>query len=333
MSSLLRGETMKPILFPLAVGLGMAVATAIAGARQNQPGAAALRVLAVQGNVHMIAGAGGNIAVQTGRDGVVVVDAGSGGMADAVIAAIRKLSDQPIRYIISTGPDVDHLGGNEKLAQAGKSLFPSAMNSNMGGAAIIGTEALLRRMSAPTGSVAPYPVVAWPTETFNRRLKSLHLNGEGIQVMAEPAAHSDGDSIVLFRGSDVIATGDIVDITRFPMIDIERGGTINGEIAALNHLIDLAIPSIPLPFLDEGGTRIIPGHGRICEEAELVEYRDMVTIIRDRVQQMIADGMTLEQVNAANPTTGFRTRYGSESGRWTTSMFVEAVYSSLRRKT
>lgn len=323
-----------PVLFGVVVAIGWAGSMPIITAQQRpQTAEEALRVLPVQGNIHMIAGAGGNIAVQIGRDGVVLVDTGSGDMADAVIAAVRRLSDRPIRYIINTGPGADHIGGNEKVARAGKSLFPNAMNSNMGGAAIVGTEALLTRMSAPTGTVPPYPVVAWPTETFTRRLKSLHLNQEGIQVIREPAAHSDSDSIVLFRGSDVIVTGEIVDLTRFPIIDIDKGGSINGEIAALNHLIDLAIPSIPLPFLDEGGTRVIPGHGQIGEEAELVEYRDVVTIVRDRIQDLISKGRTLEQVKAANPTLGFRTRYGSETGRSTTNMFVEAVYRSLTPKT
>jgi glyoxylase-like metal-dependent hydrolase (beta-lactamase superfamily II) len=186
-------------------------------------------------------------------------------------------------------------------------------------------------MSAPTGSVAPYPVVAWPTETFTRRLKSLHLNQEAIQVFRYPNAHSDSDCVVLFRASDVIVTGDIVDMTRFPIIDVDKGGGVNGEIAALNHLIDLAVPSIPLPFLEEGGTRIVPGHGRIAEEAELVEYRDMVTIVRDRIQSLIAKGRTLDQVKAANPTQGFRSRYGADTGSWTTDMFVEAIYRDLVR--
>jgi glyoxylase-like metal-dependent hydrolase (beta-lactamase superfamily II) len=291
----------------------------------------------------LITGAGSNIAVQTGPDGVVLVDAGSSQMAESVVAAIKKLTDQPIRYIINTSADADHVGGNEKLAKAGESLFArdpgpggaggglASAVSNEGGASIIGTENLLTRMSAPTGRQSAYPTVAWPTETFTRKQKVLYLNNEGIQVIAQTAAHTDGDSIVLFRRSDVIATGDIFDITRFPVIDVENGGSIQGEIDALNRIIDLTIPSIPLPW-KEGGTQVIPGHGRICEQAELVEYRDMVTIIRDRVQDMIERDMTLEQIKAADPTVGFRRRYGSDSGPWTTNMFVEAVYRSLTVK-
>jgi glyoxylase-like metal-dependent hydrolase (beta-lactamase superfamily II) len=182
-------------------------------------------------------------------------------------------------------------------------------------------------MSDSVGGKAPFPTVAWPSETFSNKQKTLYLNNEGIQVIGQPAAHTDGDSIVFFRRSDVIVTGDVFDITRFPVIDVERGGSIQGELDALNHLIDLAIPSIPLPW-KEGGTQIIPGHGRICEQAELVEYRDMVAIIRDRIQEMIKSGMTLEQVRAASPTKGYNGRYGADPA--TTDKFVEAVYRNLK---
>lgn len=334
---------MKPILnalkawrtgcvLAIAALLGTGGSTPVIGAQQNQTGDATLRVLPVRGSIQMIAGAGGNIAVQIGPDGVVLVDAGSAETADAVIAAIKKLTDQPIRFIISTGPDADHLGGNDKLAKAGQSFF-RGMASNQGGASIIGTETLLLRISAPTGSVSPFPVAAWPTDTFTQRKKGIYLNREGIEVMSEPAAHSDSDSIVFFRRSDVIAAGDIFDITRFPVIDVDKGGSIQGEINALNHLLELTIPSIPLPYLDDGGTQVIPGHGWICEEADVVEYRDMVTIVRDRIQDLIKSGMTLDQIKAANPTNGYRRRYGAESGPWTTNMFVEAVYRSLTAKT
>jgi len=308
-------------------------------AQQTQSRADTLRILQVQPGFYMIAGAGGNIAVQTGPDGVVLVDSGSAPMADAVLAAIKTLTDQPIRYIINTSADIDHVGGNAKLAVAGQSLFvagnggPGGGNaasaiSNGGGASIVGTENLSTRMSARSGAQAPFPTVAWPTETYSRKQKTLYLNNEGIQVISQPAAHTDGDSIVFFRRSDVVAAGDVFDITRFPVIDIQRGGSIQGEIDALNRLIDLAIPSIPLPW-KEGGTQIIPGHGRVCEQAELVEYRDMVTIVRDRIQDMMKRGMTLEQIKAASPTNGYNRRYGADSGAWTTSKFIEAVYKSL----
>jgi len=330
----------------LAVSLPFILAILVIGnslslfsAPQNQPGGDAVRVLEVRPNIHMISGAGGNIAVQIGVDGVVIVDTGSRETAGAALAAIRKLTDQPIRYIINTGPDADHIGGNETIAKAGESIFATppgggggqgiaAAVNNAGAASIVGPETLLARMSATDGP-SRLPVVAQPTETFTRQVKDLFLNREPIQVIYQPAAHSDSDSIVMFRRSDVIVTGDVFDVTRFPMIDVDKGGSIQGEIDALNRLIELTVPSIPMPWLEEGGTRVIPGHGRPCEEAELVEYRDMVTIIRDRVRDMIKRGMTLDQIRTANPTQGYRARYGADSGPWTTNMFVEAVYRSL----
>lgn len=329
----------------LAISI-LAVATVLVGGVllppvQAQQAAGDVQVFEIRPNIHMIAGAGANITVQSGPDGVVLVDSGSGAHSAAVVAAIKSLTRQPIRYIINTGPGAEHIGGNEALAKAGVSLFmrrdnPNAniggvsaeVGSNSGGAAIIGREELLTRMSAP-GFTPALPVMAWPTETFTRKYKDLFLNREAIQVIRQPAAHSDSDVIVMFRQSDVIAAGDILDMTRFPNIDLDTGGGIQGEIDALNALLDLTVPSIPLPWLDEGGTRVIPGHGRVVEEAEVVEYRDMVTIIRDRVQDGITRGLTLEQVRAANPTQGYRRRYGADTGPWTTTMFVDAVYRSL----
>jgi cyclase len=298
-----------------------------------------LRVLQVQPGFYMIAGAGSNVAVQTGPDGIVVVDSGSAAAADAVLTEIKKLSPEPIRYVINTSADADHVGGNEKLAKAGQSLFVAgnggpgggaAANaiSNGGGASIIATESVYALMAEPASGHPRFPTLAWPTETYSHGQKTLYLNNEGIQVIYQPAAHTDGDSTVFFRRSDVIVTGEIFDITRFPIIDVEHGGSIQGEIDALNRLIDLAIPSVPLPWKD-GGTQIIPARGRVCEQAEIVEYRDMVAIIRDRVQDMINNHMTLEQIQLASPANGYRRRFGADTGPWTTRDFVEAVYKSL----
>jgi glyoxylase-like metal-dependent hydrolase (beta-lactamase superfamily II) len=298
-----------------------------------------LRVLQVQPGFYMIAGAGANIAVQTGPDGIVVVDSGSSAAAESVLAEIKKLSPEPIRYIINTSADADHAGGNERLAKAGQSLFVAGNGgpgggaaadaiSNGGGASIIATESVYSTMSETVAGHSRFPTVAWPTETYDHGQKAVYLNNEGIQVLYQPAAHTEADSIVFFRRSDVIVTGEIFDITRFPVIDVEHGGGIQGEIDALNRLIDLAIPSIPLPW-KEGGTQIIPAHGRVCEQAEIVEYRDMLTIIRDRVQDMINKRMTLEQIQAASPAQGYARRYGGDTGPWTTRDFVAAVYRSL----
>ena len=311
--------------------LALAGLTTLTFAQPNGRDQAGVTVLHVQGNVHMIRGAGANMAAQVGPDGVVLVDAGSEAMAGAALAALEALTPQPIRYIINTGPSADHVGGNEQIAAAGRSLFErgggnfqSNAMTNDGGASIVGPESLLLRMSG-----AGYPVVAWPTEVFiEGESKNLFLNDEPIQVFYYPAAHSDSDTVVHFRRSDVVVTGEIFDMTRFPIIELEQGGSIQGEIDSLNRLIQLVIPSIPLPYV-QGGTQVIPARGRIAEQAELVEYRDMVTIIRDRVRALIDDGQALAAVQAANPANGFRGRFGAESGSWTTEMFVEAVYRSL----
>jgi glyoxylase-like metal-dependent hydrolase (beta-lactamase superfamily II) len=243
------------------------------------------------------------------------------------VAAIKKVTTQPIRYVINTSADPDHVGGNEAVAKAGQSLFTSA--DFLGGAAsILSAERVLARMGAPTGQASPFPVAAWPTETFDHPRKYMYLNGEGIEILHQPAAHTDGDVLVFFRRSDVIVAGDILDTTRFPVIDVAKGGTVQGEIAALNRLVELAIPSVPI-VSREAGTLVVPGHGRVCDQLDAVEYRDMVTIIRDRIRDLIKAGRTLDQVKAASPARGYTRRYGSDSGPWTTNGFVEAVFQSL----
>ena len=293
-----------------------------------------LEILEVRSNFFVIAGAGGNVGVQVGDDGVVVVDAGSAASASAVIAAITRITSKPIRYVIDTGPDADHVGGNEALSKAGETLFPS---NRIGGqqrdftgpvAAILATEGVLQRMSAPSGSAPAYPAGAWPTETFHYARKYMYMNGEAIEVLHQPAAHTDSDAFVFFRRSDVVAAGDVLDTRQFPVIDVERGGSIQGTIAALNRLSELAIPSGPI-VSREAGTIVIPGHGRLYDQYDVIEYRDMVTIVHDRVRDLVAAGRSLEQVKAAEPAKGYAGRYGNAGGAWTAGHFVEAVYKSL----
>ena len=215
------------------------------------------------------------------------------------------------------------MGGNERLAALGKAPGGGRASDSGGpGAMVFAQEAVLAAVSAPSGQKALLPVGAWPTESYPD-WKELSLNNEAIQVFHVPAAHTDGDSLVFFRRSDVVVTGDIFVTTTYPVID--KGGSINGVIDGLNRIIEITIPK----DWQEGGTMVIPGHGRICDEADVVEYRDMVTIIRDRIQDSIKKGMTLDQVKAARPTLEYDSRYGSDSGPWTTSMFIEAVYRSL----
>jgi len=170
-----------------------------------------------------------------------------------------------------------------------------------------------------------------PTDAFHYARKYLYLNGEPIEVLHQPAAHTDSDVFAFFRRSDVVVVGDVFDTTRFPVIDLERGGSIEGEIAALNRLAELAVPSVPI-VSREAGTLVIPGHGRLGDHFDVIEYRDMLAIIRDRVRAMIDAGQSLEHVKAAGPAKGYAGRYGSNSGDWTTDRFVEAVYKSLMKE-
>ena len=291
-----------------------------------------LVTLKVQGNVYLINGAGGNIAVQIGDQGILVVDTGLAAMSDKVVAAIRKLSDKPIQYIINTHVHPDHIGGNEAVRKAGLTYVGANVTGNLTdagiGAQIWAQDNVLKRMSAPTGQQAPTPFGAWPTETYLSGRKQLFFNGEPIEIIHQPAAHTDGDSLVVFRRSDVVVTGDILVTTSYPFLDVDRGGSIQGEVDALNNIMEIAIPGLQ----DEGGTYIIPGHGHICDQPDLLEYRDMVTIIRDRIQASINKGMSLQQVKAAGLTKDYDGRYSAKSGFGSGEMFVEAIYKTLTEK-
>ena len=319
----------------VAVALGLAWGAAPSRAAELDAGG--LDIIQVRPNFYMIAGAGGNISVQIGVDGVVLVDAGSEAAADKVLAAIKKLTPLPTRYIIDTGADPDLVGGNGKLAKAGLTIFTQPLGNstflnamtNGGGASILAHNSVLARMSAPTGKAAAFPAESWPTEAFFPNRWYVRMNDEPIEILHQPAAHSDSDSFVLFRKSDVVAAGDIFDTTRFPIIDIARGGSVQGEIEALNRLIELAIP--PGPFIYEGiGTYVIPGHGRVCEQLDVVDYRDMVVEVRDAIADMIKQGMSLDQIKAAHPALPYETEYGKEEGA--TSAFVDSIYKSLTAK-
>jgi len=288
-----------------------------------------VHVLPVQGEVYMLVGAGGNITVQAGTDGVFLVDTMYAPLADKVVAAIRTISNGPIRYIVDTHVHGDHTGGNELLRKAGSTITGGNVSADIKdsaeGAQIIAHQNILNRMSATKGPDTTKSA-AWPTDTYLGDEKDVFFNGEGIQVIHMPAAHTDGDSIVFFRRSDVISTGDLFTTTNYPVIDLDRGGSVQGFIAALQKIVDMIIPI----YGQEGGTMVVPGHGRLCDLGDVIEYREMAIIIRDRIQDMVRKGMTLEQVKAAKPTLDYDTLYGSTTGFWTTDKFVEAVYKSLK---
>ena len=307
-----------------------------------------LVVVPVRGQVHLVGGAGGNIAMQVGGEGVVLVDTGVAAASARVVAAYKDMTALPLRWIINTSVDSDHTGGNEEVAKTGLPGnggggpgFGGGGPGRGGGgggnpagnappaASILAHETVLNRMNGSTGPDAR-PVDAWPTSAFFTPKKTLYFNDEPIEILHMPGAHTDGDVIVLFRSSDVIAVGDAYSNDRFPQFDPARGGSIQGAIDALNHIIDITVPAYNM----QGGTLVIPGHGRIANEADVVEYRDSMTIIRDRIKAMVDKRMTIAQVKAARPALDYQRLYGGTTGAlWTADMFIEAVYNDLSRAT
>ena len=291
---------------------------------------AEVHTLKVQGNVYMIVGPGGNTTVQIGDSGALVVDTQYEEVSDKIVAEIRKLTNKPIRYVVNTSADMDHTDGNAKISRAGAPVI----GGNLGavafdnGATIVAHENVLRAMSEAAEGKADTNADKLPTTTFFQGQKEIFFNEEPVIIMFEPAAHTNGDSMVFLRRSDVIATGDIFNMNSYPVIEVEKGGNIQGVIKALNVVLDITIPK----HEQEGGTYVIPGHGRLTDEHDVLEYRDMVTIVRDRVQNLIKQGKTLAQVKEAKPTFEYDGRWAAASSPGSTDGFVEAVFKSLSAK-
>jgi len=306
--------------FPL---LGAALLFAQSGVFA-QSGNVKLTMAHVQGSVYVLMGDGGNISVQVGKDGVAMVDTGFAPQAAQALAEIRKLNDGPVRWIVNTHVHTDHTGGNAEIMKLGmtrESVAPPRL---------VAQSNVLNRMSGPQPNGAPpIPEAAWPNDEYFQPTKDFYFNGEAVIVYHVPNAHTDGDSLVYFRKSDVLATGDVFTPGTYPIIDLDRGGSVDGEIAALNKILEITVPA----KYQEGGTLVVPGHGRLCDEADVVEYRNMLSILRDRFRDMIHRGMTLDQIKAAKPTLDYDTQYGATTGFWTTDKFIDAVYKSLSQKT
>ena len=253
------------------------------------------------------------------------VDPGAGQLSDKVIEAIGKISKKPTQFIVNTNYRPEHTAGNEKVSAAGAdpSLVGSFFSNGFPDA---GRTATIIAHQNVENHLLDRPAAGRPSDTFFVERRRKYHNEEAVEIFPMPSAVTDSDSIVHFRRSDVIVTGDIFDMTRYPMIDLKNGGSLQGEIKALNFILDRTV----YIHDEDGGTMIIPGHGRVTDEWEVAEYRDMLVIIRDRVNDMIKKGATLEQVKAAKLTVDYDDRFGATTGPWTNEMFVEAVYSSLK---
>jgi glyoxylase-like metal-dependent hydrolase (beta-lactamase superfamily II) len=288
-----------------------------------------IHALKVRDNIYMLVGSGGNITVQIGDEGILLVDTQYAPLADRIIAAIREISDKPIHYIVDTHHHADHTGGNVALRLAGNTVsggnMAGAIRDSGVGAAIIAHENVLNRLSTDKSPQA-LPSSGWPTSTYFGAKKELYFNNEGIEILHMPAAHTDGDSIVFFRRSDVISAGDVFVTTGYPFIDIASGGSYAGIVKALDRIEDIVIPV----YGQDGGTLVIPGHGRLSNLGDVLNFREMIIVVRDRIQEMIKAGMTVEQVKAAKPTFDYDPVYGSTTGFITTDGFVEAAYQSLK---
>ena len=348
--------TLRTVLIAAAAAMGVASVAAVVPVQAQQAPASQLRVLPVRGNIFLLSGAGTNITVSVGKDGVMLVDSGSAAMAEKTLAVIRDLSrrvtaapmplkscvgvvqgcpwwsssellptttspgaPRPISVIINTSDDPNDVGGNAVIGAAGRTFGVRNLDNSIPGAAVVAHENAALRLSTSNQSKLV------PSESYGGRDHKMNFfNGEGVVITHPDSAHTDGDSLVYFRGSDVLAVGDVINMTSFPVIDTERGGTVNGLIDALNWILDVCV----VEHMMEGGTIVVPGHGRLIDTADAAYYRDMVTIMRDRVRELRKRGMTLEQIKAARPTRDYDGRFG-KNPQWTPAMFVEAIYKTL----
>jgi cyclase len=291
-----------------------------------EPSDGEIHLWPLRDKVYLLTGDRGNVVVQVGDEGAFVVDSGSGRLVDKTATAIGRLSPLPIQFIANTSFRAEHTGGNLKLRAAGtdpsvRGTFFALQFADAGvGATIMAQQNVQTRMDAAKG-----PADGVPSDTFLEERRRTFHNNDAIEMFWERNAITDGDSIVRFRRADVIVTGDVFTTTQYPVIDLQNGGSVSGEIAALNDILKRTV----YQHQGEGGTIVVPGHGYVCDEHEVVEYRDMMVITRDRVQAMVKKGATLAQVKSARITADYDTRYGSTTGPWTTDMFIEAVYRDL----
>jgi glyoxylase-like metal-dependent hydrolase (beta-lactamase superfamily II) len=288
----------------------LALATAIAAQNPPAPAPAAapdfskveIKTTKIADTFYTLDGQGGTIGVLTGPDGVFMVDSQFAPLTEKIVAAIRQITDRPIRFMVNTHVHPDHTGGNENLAKMGVTIFAR--------------DELRARLAAPPSGAKPSPA-ALPLVTY-RGPMTVHMNGEDVQLIPVPAAHTDGDTMVRFPGANVIMTGDFYRSVGYPNIDRANGGTLNGLVAGLTAVIDAAGPA----------TKIVPGHGAIVDKTGVGAHRDMVLAIRDRVAALVRQGKSQEDVLAAKPTSEYDARVPQAAQ--TSDRFVGQLYAEIK---
>ncbi len=320
-----------------AILAGMAlIATEATAAAPEASAGTEVQVLQVRPDIYMLTVAGINIAVQTGPDGTIVVGSGPKQSGAAVLEKIKQITRTPIRYVINTSANMDLIGGNGPLVASGRSIIPQPdlpFNNNQGGftdarvgvyAAVVAHENTLTHQ-IEQGGFDPWEL---PSETFGRPNYQFYMNGQAITVIHQPSAHSDGDCVVRFEGSDVVVTGAVFDMTRFPVIDTARGGTAVGELNAVNDLLNNHVFTSTPIVRNDIGTLVIPVRGPLSNQADVLTYRDMIATVQKRMRHLIGEGKDLKQILAAEPTQGYDTRFGA-AGEHASREFVEALYRTM----
>lgn len=261
--------------------------------------------------VYMLVGSGGNLGLSVGEDGAFLVDDQYAPLTEKIRAAVAKVTDKPLRFVLNTHWHGDHTGGNENLGKAG--------------VLIVAHDNVRVRMSAEhvskfwNGTLPPSPKAALPVVTFTNRV-SFHLNGDRIDAFHVPPAHTDGDAVVHVTGANVVHMGDLYFNGLYPFIDVESGGNVDGVIAAADQV---------LAMIDDE-TKVIPGHGALSNKGELKAYRDMLATVRDRVAKLIAEGKTEAEVIAAKPSAEWDETWGKVFLK--PEQFIQLVYASLGQK-
>jgi cyclase len=291
-------------LISVSAALALLSLPAQSSAQQQDFSKVEIKTTKLGGNLYMLEGQGGTIGALVGPDGVFMVDSQFAPLTEKIVAAIKQLTDRPIRFLVNTHQHGDHTGGNENFAKLGATL--------------LSRDELRARLSKPPagGRGAPPAPAALPMLTY-RSPVTIHMNGEEVRLLAVPVAHTDGDTMIRFMTADAIFTGDFYRSIQYPNIDRANGGSLKGMIDGLQMIVDEASPT----------TKIVPGHGPVVDEAAVVAHRAMLIAVRDKIAPMVKQGRTEADVIAAKPLAEFDTKV--QQAGTTGDRFIGQVYAEL----